>query len=80
MRVHNFRSLRDVEVSLTPVTLLVGMNNAGKTSFLKALHLALGGDRRVITREDVFAFPEGEQEGASLRSPAGKRKKTEEIL
>ena len=46
VRVHNFRSLRDVEVSLAPMTLLVGMNNAGKTSFLKALHLALGGDRR----------------------------------
>ena len=66
VRVHNFRSLRDVEVSLAPMTLLVGMNNAGKTSFLKALHLALGGDRRVITREDVFALPEGEQESTEI--------------
>lgn len=60
IRVHNFRSLWDVEVSLAPVTLLVGMNNAGKTSFLKALHLALGGDRRVVTQEDVFAASDGD--------------------
>jgi putative ATP-dependent endonuclease of the OLD family len=54
VRISNFRSLRNVEVTLSPVTVLVGMNNSGKTSFLKALHLALGADRRVVAADDFF--------------------------
>jgi len=54
VRIANFRSLRNVEVSLAPVTVLVGMNNSGKTSFLKALNLALGGDRRLVGQDDFF--------------------------
>ena len=54
VRIANFRSLRNIEVSLTPVTVLVGMNNSGKTSFLKALNLALGGDRRLVGQDDFF--------------------------
>ncbi|MFC1856868.1 ATP-dependent endonuclease [Thermodesulfobacteriota bacterium] len=52
VRISNFRALRNVEVALSPVTVLVGMNNSGKTSFLKALHLALGADRRVVSADD----------------------------
>ena len=52
VRIANFRGIKEVEVSLAPNTLLVGANNAGKTSFLKALHLALGADRRSISKED----------------------------
>ena len=54
VRISNFRSLRNVEVTLAPVTVLVGMNNSGKTSFLKALHLALGADRRIVSADDFF--------------------------
>ena len=54
VRISNFRSLRNVEVMLSPVTVLVGMNNSGKTSFLKALHLAFGADRRVVSADDFF--------------------------
>ena len=54
VRISNFRSLRNVEVTLSPVTVLVGMNNSGKTSFLKALQLALGADRRVVSADDFF--------------------------
>lgn len=52
VRISNFRGIKEIEVSLAPNTLLVGANNAGKTSFLKALHLALGADRRSISKED----------------------------
>jgi putative ATP-dependent endonuclease of the OLD family len=54
VRVKNFRSLKDVEVTLTPLTLLVGSNNSGKTSFLKALNLALGIEKRNVTLDDLF--------------------------
>lgn len=48
-----------MEVELGDIALLVGMNNAGKTSFLKALHLALGADRRTILPDDFFVDQEG---------------------
>ena len=42
IRIKNFRALRNIEVTLKPITLLVGANNAGKTTFLKALNSVLG--------------------------------------
>jgi len=41
-RIHNFRSLKEVEVALDSTTILIGENNSGKTSFLEALHSAIG--------------------------------------
>ena len=61
MRIRHFRSLRDVEVDLADTCLLVGMNNSGKTSFLRALHLALGADRRLISPDDFFVDEAGDQ-------------------
>lgn len=61
VRVANFRSLRNIEVTLGKTTVLVGMNNSGKTSFLRALHLALGADRRTVTFDDFFASESGER-------------------
>lgn len=54
LRVANFRALKEVTVSLEPLTILVGANNAGKTSLLDALNAALGVSRRALTQEDVF--------------------------
>lgn len=59
VRIARFRSLRNVEVELGDRALLVGMNNAGKTSFLRALHLALGLDRRLISPEDFSLDADG---------------------
>ena len=61
VRIRHFRSLRDVEVDLADTCLLVGMNNSGKTSFLRALHLALGADRRLISPDDFFVDEAGHQ-------------------
>jgi len=52
VRIANYRGIQEIEIDLSPTTLLVGANNAGKTSFLKALHLALGADRRSISKDD----------------------------
>ena len=54
VRVKNFRSLKDVEVNLQPITLLVGANNSGKTTFLQALNIALGVNKRQLTKDDLF--------------------------
>jgi len=37
-----------------PIALLIGANNSGKTSFLRALNLALGVGPKRITREDFY--------------------------
>lgn len=57
LRVANFRALREVFVTLDTLTILVGANNAGKTSLLDALNAALGVSRRSLTQEDVFITP-----------------------
>lgn len=54
VRIRNFRSLKSVDITLGDVTVLLGENNAGKTSFLDALNAAIGATRRTMTLEDVF--------------------------
>ena len=53
VRVSGFRGLENIQVELEQTTILTGMNNTGKTSFLKALQLALG-YRQFITQDDFF--------------------------
>ena len=57
VRIRDFRSLRNVDISLSDLTILVGANNAGKTSFLEALYLSLGAGRRSLSRDDIFLSP-----------------------
>jgi putative ATP-dependent endonuclease of OLD family len=66
VRVANFRSLRNIEVELGDIVVLVGMNNSGKTSFLRALHLALSGDRRHVSPDDFHVGESGQPEGDIL--------------
>jgi predicted ATPase len=37
LKVKNFKALRDVEIDLTPIHVLIGPNDSGKTSILDAL-------------------------------------------
>jgi len=53
VRIHGFRGLKNIEVELEPTTVITGMNNAGKTSFLKALQVVFG-NRQFITQDDFF--------------------------
>ena len=53
VRIFGFRGLQNIEVSLEPVTVLTGMNNTGKTSFIKAVQIALG-NRQFITQDDFY--------------------------
>jgi putative ATP-dependent endonuclease of OLD family len=53
VRVAGFRGLENLEVELEQTTVLTGMNNTGKTSFLKALQIALG-NRKFVSQDDFF--------------------------
>ncbi|MBB3014027.1 ATP-dependent nuclease [Cupriavidus alkaliphilus] len=52
-RVRDFRSLANIEVELNDLTVLIGANNAGKTSFLDALFAAIGAGRKSLGVDDV---------------------------
>jgi putative ATP-dependent endonuclease of OLD family len=51
VRISGFRGLENIQVDLEKTTVLTGMNNAGKTSFLKAMQIALG-NRQFISPDD----------------------------
>ena len=45
IRVAGFRGIKNLEVSLPRITVLIGTNNSGKTSLIKALQLATAATR-----------------------------------
>ena len=54
VRIENFRCLKRIEARLSSLTVLIGENNAGKTSFLDALYAAIGTGIRSLTEDDIF--------------------------
>jgi putative ATP-dependent endonuclease of OLD family len=54
VRICNFRCLKRISVPLDWLTVLIGENNGGKTSFLDAMSMSIGFSRRQISEEDVF--------------------------
>ncbi len=46
------RGVKNLQIDLCPVSVLIGMNNSGKTSVLKAMQLALGDYSRSLCEED----------------------------
>ena len=53
-RICGFRGIANIEITLPKVTVLFGQNNAGKTSIIKALQLALGDYSRYLSDEDFY--------------------------
>ena len=51
VRVQNFRSIKDATLQCDDLTVLVGSNGSGKSSFLKAIELFYG-DKPVVTDKD----------------------------
>ncbi|MFA8300939.1 MAG: ATP-dependent endonuclease [Hyphomicrobiales bacterium] len=51
VRVYGFRGLKNIEVDLEPFTILTGINNVGKTTFLKAIQLVFG-NISFVTNDD----------------------------
>ncbi len=67
VRIKNFRSLRNVEVNLQRITLLVGANNAGKTTFLRALNTVFGVSKGFLTKDDLFI----DRNGKNIKNDKG---------
>src|SRR5262245_52010871 len=41
VKIGNFKRIREVELTLSEVTVLIGGNNSGKSSLLQGIHLAI---------------------------------------
>ncbi|HYI01434.1 AAA family ATPase [Hyalangium sp.] len=68
VRFENFRCLRDVELSLTPLTVLVGPSGSGKTSVLEGLQYRISCEHSDYWRFDTtqqialqWTFADGQQ-------------------
>lgn len=57
VRVRNFRSLRNVNITLDWFTVLIGENNAGKSNFIDAIKIAIGIGLKRVEREDIYIDP-----------------------
>ena len=66
IRISGFRGLENVAASLPRITVLIGTNNSGKTSLIKALQLALGDYSRYITDEDFHIDKKEKRRGQIL--------------
>lgn len=58
IRVAGFRGIKELEVSLPRIAVLIGPNNSGKTSLIKAFQLALGDYARSLSEEDFYIAPD----------------------
>lgn len=59
VRIKGFRGIEDFEFTLLKTTVLIGTNNAGKTSILTALRLAFGDYSRYVSEEDFYIDSSG---------------------
>lgn len=53
VRIKNFRSIENLELSLSTTNVLIGANNCGKSNFLRALNIALG-QNKIVSSEDIY--------------------------
>ena len=62
VKIHNFRSVIDQEITLQDYSLLVGPNNAGKSSIIDAIRAFYESDGAKFKEEDVPRIPAADQE------------------
>lgn len=53
VRIENFRSIKNLELTLSMTNVVIGANNCGKSNFLKAMNVALG-QNRTISSDDIY--------------------------
>ncbi|MBO9347232.1 MAG: ATP-dependent endonuclease [Chloroflexus sp.] len=55
LRIHNYRSIRDLELECLPMVTLLGPNNHGKSNLLSALEFGLSTSAKPV-EQDFFAY------------------------
>lgn len=59
--IHNYRSIKDLELRCRPMLVLLGENNAGKSNIMAAIEFALTSSAKPEP-EDLFAFRDADDE------------------
>lgn len=54
VRISGFRGIKNLEIDMAGCTVIIGENNTGKTSVMKAIQTALGDYSRYISEEDFY--------------------------
>ncbi|MFZ1720997.1 MAG: AAA family ATPase [Microgenomates group bacterium] len=57
IRVNNFRSLENIDLTINKTNIIIGQNNCGKSNLLKAINIAFG-NVRDISESDIFISSE----------------------
>jgi putative ATP-dependent endonuclease of OLD family len=65
IRIAGLRGIKNIEATLPRITVLIGPNNSGKTTFLKAMQLVLGDYSRFVSEED-FNIGDGDTRASSI--------------
>lgn len=60
VRIAGFRGIKNLEMTLPRVAVLIGPNNSGKTTVLRAMQLALGDYSRFLCDEDIHIHTDTE--------------------
>jgi len=62
IKIHNFRSFAEVEIALSPYSLLVGANNSGKSNLIDAIRVFYEKDIKYDEGRDFPKFTTSDQE------------------
>ena len=62
IKIHNFRSFADAEIALTPYSLLVGVNNSGKSNLIDAIRVFYEKDIKYEESRDFPKFATSDRE------------------
>jgi putative ATP-dependent endonuclease of the OLD family len=62
IRIHNFRTFSDNEISLLPYSLLLGVNNCGKSNLIDAIRVFYEKDLKYDEARDFPKYPTGDKE------------------
>ena len=62
IKIHNFRSVKEQEVTLGDYSILLGENNAGKTNVIRALRIFYENDLKFDSKVDFPKFKTDDQE------------------
>jgi putative ATP-dependent endonuclease of OLD family len=55
LRIHNYRSIKDLTIQVPDMLVLVGPNNSGKSNILRAIEFGLSASAKP-NPEDFFSF------------------------
>lgn len=80
IEIENFRSIKQLDMTLGNCTILVGKNNSGKSNIVRAIDLALGEKYVRLTKNDFFNQNELNKIGIKLHFDNLKDEEIDEII